>query len=204
MSFIKQDEHIIILDYNPYPGLEFTPDELARLREAGVKTVQCYLSWYLTEPKMGEYDWSAVDKLVEGYHRAGIKAIVKAYLSAPAHFPDDWYIRSANGDIQRNPGQPNKDGTCPVSTLSYWNPDAWDYHLQFIERVCERYSDTNTLCINIAPANGEALIPGNNFLFDDHALASYRQFTGTNGVPGEALPDTPIVELPERPPLQFG
>ena len=193
MSFIESNEHILILDYNSYPGLAFREDELAKLRDAGIKTVACYMSWYLTEPSQGEYDWSIVDELVNSYHKVGLKAIVKTYFNAPPFFPDDWYICDADGNIQRHVGEPFLNGEVPVSTLSYWNPNAWDYHLRFIERVCERYSDSNTLCINIAPANGEALIPGSNYLFDNYALASYKQFTGSN-TPGEALPGTPTLD----------
>jgi hypothetical protein len=194
MSFIEQDEHIIILDYNCYSGLALNDAELSRLHDSGIKTVMCYLQWRFIEPVMGVYDWTDIEERLEAYQKAGLKAIIKTYLGAPGFFPDDWYLRGSNGDIQRHVGEPNIDGSCPVSCLSYWNPMAWDYHLRFIERVCERFSDPNTLCINIAPANGEALIPGNNYLYDDYAVASFRQFTGTNNYPSTAIPGTPTLD----------
>jgi hypothetical protein len=194
MSFIQSDERILILDYNSYAGCELNADELSSLGDAGVKTVACYLRWCRVEKEKGVYDWSSMDAEVERIRKAGLKVIIKAYFSAPPFFPDAWYIRGKHGDIQRNIGAANPDGDHFSSSLSYWNPEAWNYHLEFIKRVCERYCSEHVLCINIAPANGEALIPGNNYLYDDYALASYRAFTGTDEVPGEALPGTPTLE----------
>jgi hypothetical protein len=133
-------------------------------------------------------------------HDAGMKAIIKAYSYAPTFFPDDWYLRDPNGIIQREHGPANAVMDYPgFSTLSYWNPEAWAYHLDFIERCCQRYNGPDTLCINISPANGEALVAGVNCLFDKYAIDSYREFVRVlqyeaPDLPGDAVPGSPTLE----------
>lgn len=194
MTFISEDEHIIILDYNIFQIGELNSDELSKLKDAGIKTVNCYMRWNLTEPSKGVYDWSQIDAEVYKIHKAGLKAMICTYFSAPPFFPDDWYIRATNGDIQRHIGYDALSGEDSTSTLSYWNPNAWDYHLRFIEKVCDHFLDSRNICINVSPANGEALIPGDDYLFDDYALTSYRQFTKTDGIPGNAVPGSATLD----------
>ena len=195
MSFIGPDEHIVILEYNPYPGRTFSDPDLERLAAAGVKTIACYLMWYQVEPEPGVYDWSSVDLLVERYRRAGLKTIIKVCLFPPTSFNEDWYLRDRAGNVQNKMSAVDSRGDWEYyPNISYWNPDGWQYHLKFIELACEHLSAPDVLCINISPANGEALIPGNNLLFDPAAVASYRAFTNSDGLPDNAVPGSPTLD----------
>jgi hypothetical protein len=195
MSFLADSEHIVILEYNAYPGRSFGEGDLIRLRDVGVKTVICYLMWYQIETAPGVYDWSSLDLLIERYRRVGLKAIVKVALFPPDFFAEDWYTRDQAGNVQNRMDTTNGLGDWAYyPNISYWNPVGWRYHLDFIELACKRLSAPDVLCINISPANGEALIFGKNVLFDPAALASYRAFTGTDGRPGDAVPGSPTLD----------
>ncbi len=194
MSFIGPDERIVILQYNQYERRDLTDDELARLADGGIKTVACYLRWQDSEPRRGIHEWSAIDRLVAQHRKAGLKTIVKVYCYAPTFFPDNWYLRAKSGDVQRHVGPRTPEGDNYTSTLSYWCPEAWAYHLQFVEEACQHFSAKDVLCINISPANGEALIPGNAYLYDAHAIESYRQHAGRADIPDVALPGSPTLD----------
>jgi len=197
MSFIQPDEHIVIMDYIQYPPCEaFTNDDLARLHDAGIKTIMCYLRWDRAEPEMGVYDWSQIDEEVARIRAAGMKTIVKVYLCTPTYFPEDRYARKANGKVHNTFGAADAMGDpSDWSLISYWNPDVWAHHLQFIERACKHYTAEDVLCINIAPANGESLIFGDGCFYDKCAIESYQKFAGDNSLPVEnAVPGTQTLD----------
>lgn len=195
MSFIQPDERIVILDYNSRPANRLNAEELVRLRDVGIKTVMCYLEWHQVETAPGVYDWSIPDADVERITTAGLKCILKVYLCTPTFFDEDWYLHNAAGEAQHSIEISDDVGDVHGwSVLSPWNMWAWNYHLEFIEKACERYARPDVLCINISPANGEGLLPGIDLLFDDYAVASYRHFTGMDDLPGEAVPGSATLD----------
>ncbi len=198
MSFIARDEHVIVMQYSGFPGhVQLQPDDLPRLRDCGVRTVMSYLNWSWIETAMGVYDWSSIDGLVEPILKAGMKAIVKVYpFLVPTFLPEAWYQRNSKGEVLRNLGGPNVQGDIPIKdtgALSYWHPGAWDYHLGFIERACQHFDMPGVMCINIAPANGEGLLLGDSYYFDDWALGSFRACTGQQ-FPSNPTPGTLTLE----------
>lgn len=203
MSFIADDEHIVLVDYATLYDRPLTGDDLRRARDCGVRSVMLYLNWHDIEKERGHYDWSSIDPIVERIRRAGLKAIVKNYLyQIPLFLPESWYERDERGFRLRNVGTWNYNGDIGLDhcgVLSPWHPDAWAYHLGFVEQVCGHFASPDVLCINIAPANGEAINPGANCFHDESALESFRAFVGDDqATPGQATPGTPTLDWLRR------
>ena len=203
MSYIAPDDFIAIIDYAGIYGPEsqYAPDDLLKLRDAGIQTVMTYLNWHTIETAPGVYDWSGVDAVVTGIREAGLKAIVWDYLfQIPYFLPESWYQRDRDGVALRKLGELDSQWDIPdfrAAALSYWNPDAWDYHLGFIERSCEHFDMPGVMCLNNAPANGEGLLQGTpgGYFYDNAALASFRAHVGDKtAIPGRAVPGTPTLD----------
>jgi len=202
MSFIADNEHIVILGYAGFwqGGTDFTPDDLRRMHDCGVQTVMYYINWHLIEQTLGVYDWSSIDNLVNPVLAAGMKAIVKVYaFQIPTFLPVEWYQRSPDGHVLNRVGVPDKEGNIPIrdsGAISYWHPDGWAYALGFVEKACQHFDMPGVQCINVAPCNGEGLIFGDEpHYFDDAALASFRHYMGdAKALPGIPTPGTPTLD----------
>ncbi len=169
MSFIQPDEFIILVD-DP----RIKPWDLARLREAGIRTAFNVIRWESAEKRQGEYDWSAPDALIARMRAVGIKSLIRCHDNAPDFFPDDWYLRSANGSLWKHLS--GWGGNDPYTCLSPWGPGA-DRELDFM-RICqERYTAEDVLLFAGGPHGGEVILPGMipNYC-DRHALESFRAF----------------------------
>jgi hypothetical protein len=92
MSFIAADEFIILVD-NP----NMAGDDLARMRDAGVRTAFNVIYWENVEPVPGMFNWEQPDALVARAKAAGMKSLLRCHDNAPAYFPDDWYFRPGAG-----------------------------------------------------------------------------------------------------------
>lgn len=180
--FIQPDEHILLFEY-PYirrpniciPKLItdtriFTIDELKSLVDTGTRTMLCFQYGPDIEPKMGTYDWSRFDNVIDRCQKAGMKLIVQAPSSPPCCYPIEWYAKRENGDIKNDQFDP---------VLSFWNKDAMDYMDALIEMICKRYNSETVLIVSSLNHEGESIYKSADFpVFDDFALQSFSQFTG--------------------------
>jgi hypothetical protein len=82
--------------------LEYGPgtldDRLDQLDSFGVDIVRVNVSWRLTEPRPGVYDWTRTDALLDGLRSRGIAPLVTLYGTpawANGGLPENWAPRSA-------------------------------------------------------------------------------------------------------------
>lgn len=169
MSFIAPDEFIILYDF---PTLSL--DDLRRIRDTGVRTAFNVVDWQSVEREPGTYDWSIPDALVERMRKAGMKSLLRCGDEAPFFFPDDHYLRSANGALWRNG---DGYGSGEVHTcLSLWGPGA-ETQRAFLRLCAERYASPDILCFAGGPHGGEVVLPGMIPTYCDvHALEAYRKY----------------------------
>jgi hypothetical protein len=188
--FISPDEHILLTGGSKGrngKGIDYTPCELTRLVDCGVRTRQIWLYWQHLEPKKGVYNWSYPDKVIDECQKAGIKLIIFVPASAPSFFPASWYLKYANGQFLNNPGHHGMR-----IGLSYWNKEAMDYRDRFTEMVCRRYNSDTVLCASSFLHQGETFMAGKDVakldgaaICDDAAVASLQQYLEGLGVPLE-------------------
>jgi hypothetical protein len=82
--------------------LEYGPgtldDRLDQLDSCGVDIVRVNVSWRLTEPRAGVYDWTRTDALLDGLHERKIAPLVTLYGTprwANGGLPENWAPRTA-------------------------------------------------------------------------------------------------------------
>ena len=150
MKFIKDDEFILLME-DQYGG-KFTTDNLKRLRDVGVQTIVRYPFWSDIETSMGIYRWDVIDRAIDLTYEAGMKCLFGVYDKPPEYFPDEWYLKTPEGE--------NYTGKYQERLLSPWQPDGWNYHLDFIERFCHRASDDdNVMCFRATTHGAESMYP---------------------------------------------
>ena len=201
MSFIAPDEFIIVYDDNL-----LTRDELAQVREAGVRTTFQRLYWGDVEKSPGIYDWSKTDATVERCLAADMKVLMRVGDDAPQFFPDDWYLRSANGALWRNHNGYGGDDW--YTLLTPWCVAAQMAEREFLLKCIDRYAGRTVQLYAGGPHGGEVILPGMIPCYcDDHALADFRRYVEEHGITdgergGEALlpADLPDYESMKRAP----
>lgn len=176
MSFIASDEFIILYD----DDLLYT-DELAQMREAGVRTAFERLYWGDIEKAPGVYDWSKTDAIVERCAAADMKVLMRLGDDAPQFFPDDWYIRDAGGTLWRNHN--GYGGNDWYTLLSPWCTDAQMAEREFLLKAIARYAGPTVQLYAGGPHGGEVILPGMIPCYcDDHALADFRRYVAEHGI----------------------
>lgn len=171
MSFIASDEFIILMDFPEMLAL----DDLKRIRETGVRTLYVPLNWAQINPEPGVYNWQAPDAWIERAAAANMKALLRCYEQAPAHFPDAWYLWSADGQIWRN----RSDWYGTHTMLSPWCPEAMAAEANFRRACFERYSSARVEIFSGVVHDGEVILPARPAsYFDPNAVASFREYVG--------------------------
>ena len=179
MSFIAADEFIILMDSSL-----LRPDDLRRLRDAGVRTMYAYLSWAGIERTPGAYDWAPVETQIARAQQADMKLLLRCYEQAPAFFPADWYLATQEGQVWRE--WAGWGGPQRHTILSPWCAEAQAAELAFMRRCQELFgSDRVQLYAGVAH-DGEVLLPGMvSSYYDPHAQASFEHYTGGPGLPAD-------------------
>ena len=157
--FIEKNEHIIIMDQ--WENC-LTRDELVMLRDAGIQTIylQGSVRWSWIQPEPDVWRWGSLDRRVEAYEAAGIKALVGYFSSCPNWKPNDWYFSRYTTGIH-----------------SYTNPETAEDIDDFSARLIERYEGKEVQIVYAMPAAGEfpmAFTPGGSRLpLSDQHLADW-------------------------------
>jgi hypothetical protein len=197
MTFMKDDEFFLLMDLEPadgiMKGIPVDPDNLLRLRDAGIQTAVKYLDWGAIETKKGKYDWSASDAYVEKMHNAGMKVLLCTYISPPAFFPDEWYTHFAGGRDPAVPAYPNDAFGKPqkINTLSLWHAEAQAYSDAFIRKAIKHYSSDDTQLYNAQLTVGETMYHNEPAWFEDVALQAFKDYSHQDRQP---FPNDPITE----------
>ncbi len=132
-------------------------EHLTRFAKIGVETaiVYSWTSWHEIEPEPGVYRWELLDEIVERHRQAGLKVLLPLYNRAP-----DW-VEVA---IDHEPVFGLVHDWDPIWGLSYRDIDPLDddtlaLELEFVERVCERYTTSDVHCMHGVPGCGDRILP---------------------------------------------
>lgn len=122
----------------PFPESRFWEDDMRRMRDAGLNTVQLWLLWSWIEAKPGHYVFDDYDRLVElsGSHGLGV------VLSTIAEIQPDWIHREVPDSdwLLINSPDPTKR-TGILARLSSDEGATWPGHLMLDDRDFVSYPD---------------------------------------------------------------
>ena len=129
--------------YRPqFPNARYWEQDLSRMRDSGLNTVQLWVVWGWVEPKPGEFRFDDYDRLVELAGEKGLGVI----LSTIAEVQPYWILREEPGcDLVNHLGQRvpsvNRNechfGCTPGGCTDH--PGVWERMRRFLETVVGRY-----------------------------------------------------------------
>ena len=177
MSFLKDDEFIILVILNPrtadYIKDMYVPtvDDRKRFIDVGMQSVIEYPMWSLINPKPTVYDWNEIEMRLKVNRAAGMKTI---FLSAgwllPNWIPSGWRAKHQNGVAE-------------PEMLSMWNEEAQEYSDGFYHKLVDNFGAEDVLFMWGEFQGGEGIYPSDPSFYDDAALADYRKVYGSSAYP---------------------
>lgn len=188
MSYLKPDEFIMPIDFGTYyPAIAMTDDDMRRLYDAGIRTLNGYVVWDLIEHADGSLDWGYLDEWIGRVQSAGLKAAINCYEFPRADHAEAWYMRDCNGHLFRDRWQPRMqvNDYHEFVLLSPWHSAARAKHFWICEEVLRRYQSQALVCCTGPVHGGEMVLPHHvPSYYDEAALAAFRAFSGV----AQALP----------------
>lgn len=177
--FVRDDEYILLMDLEDEKGITrgrpISAEDMQRLADIGVRTAVKYVYWNLVQPKKDVWDWSHPDRLVTKCLKAGMKAVLSAYVAPVTWGPDDWYTLLAS--------------RAKSGSLSLWCREAQDASDRFLQELRARYGPEVSI-FNAQLTNGETIYHNEPAFYDVHALESYRERFGAKAFPSTTSLET--------------
>ncbi len=164
----------------PFPESKYWKDDLRRMKDSGLNTVQFWLVWGWIEPKPGEFRFDDYDRLMELAQEAGLDVV----LSTKSEIHPYWIHREVPGSemidhmghrvISSGRGECHA-GITPGGCTDH--PVVWEKMRLFLETVGRRYGSAPHLrgwdCWNEIRwnVNADGLV-----CFCEHTLAAFRKW----------------------------
>jgi beta-galactosidase len=126
----------------PFPEQRYWADDMARMKDSGLNTVQLWVLWAWVEAEVGRFRWDDYDRLMDLADANGLGVV----LSAIAEIHPYWIHREAPGsEMVTSMGQKvvssNRSevhfGITPGGCADH--PGVWDRMAGFLHAVTERY-----------------------------------------------------------------
>jgi len=132
----------------PFPNQKYWADDLKRMRDAGLDTVQLWVLWGWAEATPGEFRWDDYDRLVELAGEVGLNVV----LSTIAEIQPYWIHREVPGcELVNHRGEKvysvNRGEThfgCTPGGCTD-NPEVWERMSRFLQEVAQRYAPVKHL-----------------------------------------------------------
>src|SRR5205823_759954 len=110
--------------------------DIAMMKEAGINVVRIAEStWSTMEPQEGVFDFSHIDRVLDGMHKAGIKVIV----GTPTYAVPTWLVRKYPDVLAITPQGPNRYGARQNMDIS--NPHFRQHAEQAIRKMLAHVKD---------------------------------------------------------------
>ena len=193
MSFWPADDHMLIMNLNPVMYnkhgrcVSLTDDDLARLSDAGAKTVIQYGIW----SELVAHGWGYLDTAVALAQTHGMRSMIFAYHTAPHNLPKEWYCWKKDKSI----GLHNSAG---MHVLSLWNMEARAALIGHLGEIVNRYPQDTASVVFIGMGCGETVLP-NAYFYEPSAIKSHAAEVGgkpdPNGMETRAWVHRAVVDL---------
>lgn len=154
-------------------------------KQAGLTSVQSYVTWAEIEKEPNKIDFSSYDILVDKLAKHKLKWVPFLILG-PYYATPKWFLGS-NGSICAKCLEHNKES----KIQSIWNPHLPKYVDRFLQLIAEHYQDKDifeSIGLGISGNWGEAIYPANGGFYkgfhthpgfwcgDKYAISNFRRF----------------------------
>lgn len=175
MALLSDGEYLLLMNLSPWSGPPdpcgpLREDELARLRDVGVRTVLNYHYWM-----MGDAALRYVDERVAEAQRLGMRCVIASYQFPPATLPTTMYAQTRQGTVLRH-------------VLSLWDEGARAAVLDGYRNAIARWGGPDVLIIHSGYLSGESVLHNEPCFYDPAARASHEADCG--GEPDIHRPET--------------
>jgi len=164
--FLHKDEFLILMVLDAQRDLH-TPDVLDRMRKIGIQTCHEQLSWVVTEPAKGSYDFTQLNRIINNNSQAGIKSLIQiSGMEYPKWMPDEWFFKCKDGTVDRN-------------GLSFWNEEAQTHVDHYYQMLINTYADNPNVMFFLGEyQGGEGAMPPTWCIYDDWAVLDHHRWVG--------------------------
>lgn len=168
--FMAHSEHRTDDSGNTY--IVHSVGDRIRMREAGILTAHEQPAWSFVEPAQGQYNWNYLDGLIDRNRQAGMKSLIQAYgWRMPKWMPNNWFPKTMDGKVVRE-------------TLSLWNEEAQQYADNYYKTIFDHYKNDKDVMFFFGEfQGGEGIYPPSWTLYDELALADYKNIYGSASIP---------------------
>lgn len=126
----------------PFPVQKHWADDLKRIRDSGIDTLQLWVTWAWVESKPGVYQFSDYDRLVDMAHDAGLEVLLSTIAELQPHWihdvvPGSEMIDNHGRAIVSSLREESNFGLTPGGCTEH--PEVWKRMAAFLTEVVVRY-----------------------------------------------------------------
>lgn len=126
----------------PFPVQKHWADDLKRIRQSGIDTLQLWVTWAWVESKPGVYQFSDYDRLVDMAHEAGLSVLLSTIAELQPHWihdvvPGSEMIDNHGHSIVSSLREESNFGLTPGGCTEH--PQVWKRMAGFLTEVVTRY-----------------------------------------------------------------
>lgn len=132
----------------PFPIQKHWIDDLHRIRESGLDTIQLWVTWAWVESKPGEFRFDDYDRLVDLADQAGLSVILSTIAELQPHWihdmvPNSEMIDNFGHRVVSSMREESNFGLTPGGCTE--NPAVWDRMANFLREVVLHYRELPNL-----------------------------------------------------------
>lgn len=126
----------------PFPVRRYWADDMKRVRDAGIDTLQLWVTWAWVESKPGVYQFSDYDRLVDLAHEAGLSVLLSTIAELQPHWihrvvPGSEMIDNHGHRVISSLREESNFGLTPGGCTE--DPEVWKRMAGFLTEVVTRY-----------------------------------------------------------------
>lgn len=132
----------------PFPVQKYWADDLQKIRQSGLDTVQLWVTWAWCESKPGVFDFSDYEQLVELADEAGLEVVLSIIAELQPHWihrivPGSEMIDHRGHPVVSSLREESNFGLTPGGCTE--NPAVWERMAEFIRQTTLRFRSVNNL-----------------------------------------------------------
>lgn len=132
----------------PFPNDRYWEDDMRRMADWGLHTVQLWVLWGWVEPAPGQFNFDDYDRLVDAAGRHGLHIVVSTIAAIHPYWihreaPGSEMITAAGHKVISSNRRECHYGMTPGGCFDH--PDVWERMRHFITTVAERYKPVGYL-----------------------------------------------------------
>lgn len=132
----------------PFPNTRFWRDDLARMRDVGLNTVQFWIVWAWVEPSPGDFRFDDYDQLMELAEGVGLGVVLSTIAAVQPLWIHDQVPHCHLIDHRGRTCYPQPRGECHFGLTPGGctdHPEVWRHMARFLETTGQRYAGRDVL-----------------------------------------------------------